>query len=257
MTRRQRVKKIWAPEVINYTMHLFFSVDDNGNRRYTNKHISELVTRKFQEKYKDSKEFISLKRFGPKTVAKLSEEKDELIGESWDTLFRKNIDNRHNKSKQEIITLMESITAAGEIRNLDDTMYKAATVSMIKGWDYILKGEIDTVRDAQWMVEQGFKQIMILSEKGMTPGDKEKEKSFSAIQKRLSKDFEAKTREINEAPRIESSENKKEKIEQESIITRKDKGIKLRKAQEKRKSGRPKKEKKFDVDDILNGLINK
>lgn len=159
----------YPDEIVNYAKGLYFEIDDYGNKKWNYEEIANKLKERYGHLYEGRGYNIS-----GGTISGWANKKDPILGVTWREILERALvkDIRQAKDNapkivktavHDLQALMETIELAEKVPDAIKFRWQAALVGTVKGYEYLLQHEIETPKEAQWLVEHGTKELTRLA----------------------------------------------------------------------------------------------
>lgn len=172
----------YSKEVVDFCKKQYFKLNDRGKRKYT---YSEIVDAT-KEYFKDAPAEIvgsDISKLSEVTVINWATKKPDLMGNTWDAILKQTLGMKQQKAVEELQIVMDNQELAEQLTDVPKFRYGTAVAAMLKGWAYIMSEPIDSMRDAQWLVEFGAREVELLAQLVDPPKQSEGELAIAKVMK--------------------------------------------------------------------------
>lgn len=173
----------YSEAVKKYAQKLFFTLADTGERKYTYNEIAQLT----KEHFKDAPVDVTgqaVSGLSEITVMNWATIQHDITGHSWNDIYEKTIGMKRKKAVEEIGLVLENQELAEQIEDVPQFRYGMAVTAYIKGFAYILSNPIGGIKEAQWMVEFGAREMDRLKKLSKGGQDDVQKQILEMLQKR-------------------------------------------------------------------------
>jgi hypothetical protein len=167
--------------VKDYAKQLFFTLNDDGSHKYTYSQIAKLCKDKF--KGQDVNRGHDASKMTDMTIIKWARDERDSLGHTWVDIYKSTVGMKQKRAVKEISIALENSEIADQIDDLPKFRYGMAVTAILKGWSYLLSEPIETVKEAQWLVEMGTKEIERLNLVTEVTEDEERAAIFDNLMK--------------------------------------------------------------------------
>lgn len=148
---------LYDERVKKYAKQLFLSLDDYGDKIYTNNQVAQMVKDKYGKTI--GLEGDDVNDITEDTIEFWADTEKDISGTSWNDIYDKTLEMRVDKAKTSLDVYFENQELVEQMKDVPKFRYTIALTFIARATEYILSEPIDSMKDAQWMYEAGLKDL--------------------------------------------------------------------------------------------------